>query len=43
MDCRDLGRQLNDLAEATEQSMRASDIAYDVETDHGRLQGAVYP
>ena len=41
--CPELGRQLNVLGEDEVDKIRASDSAYDVETRHGRTQGAVFP
>lgn len=42
-DCRSLGLALNALGEAQVEALRAYDRDYDAVTQHGRLQGAVFP
>lgn len=41
--CRDLAAALREMGEAEIAAMRAADFEYDQVTDHGRLQGAVFP
>jgi len=41
--CSDLGRQLNALGEDYLQRIRLADATYDLETNHGMTQGAIFP
>ena len=42
-DCAQLGLDLNRLGEQQKAAIRTADATWDLVTDHGRLQGAVFP
>jgi predicted secreted Zn-dependent protease len=42
-DCSELGARLKALGDAYVEAMREADVAYDLESGHGRSQGAVFP